>query len=387
MGQYAVLSYQPKDRYRGVAVVFAMKACESGIWVQLAHVSGAAKIWVGAAYFQTGVAKDEHTSQVLCHMECLPQVGQTELVVLGADANSGIGWTETEADKIAAGHSGKTLAMLSRMMAVGLQPIPQADVQAPTFWTRKTPATSSQIDLICTNKLGKCSEVEVLQGSRQILGTDHEQLCVRVHAVAAKSRRRTRKGGIRVVVPDARIGPQHVTDLTQEKLEGLAREFTQPMPAMAFKVPAEIRNLKTIARRSRAPLDWILYCKKLRDARVQWRQSKFEEAAGDWAAYRWATKTKTRWEDDFAAAQNGFPGKCIRDHFEGVFASKPPGEIDARIAKLQSRLPGAPGVAFHVGEVRKAVFQGAGRKSIGPDGVPQELLKMICGLEEGAGVG
>ena len=368
-GRFTLLTHQPRSGYRGTGIAFnnskwtflKRKATEHGTWCLLLRNKGGKKIWFGSGYLSTGVGKDEHTSEVQSLLEGLP--ANAETVVPGADLNTRLDWAQCGDQKAISSSMGKTQAMLDHFGTRRLQGIPQLDVQAPTFWTRKTPSSSSQIDGFFTNSLG-----------RFILST---KLVLRRAEV-----QRRRIGGPRVVKPGAVIQAHEVRHLDQHAIQKLAEKYTVPLPRVGFRVPPSVKALGRIARSTRNPMDWISYCKALRDARVEWRESKFNDASHDWSSFHWAKKQKApRWQESFAAAQDTNPVQAIQTHFQGVFACGH-SDVDANLRSLQESMPDNF-VAFDPSEIRTAIFQGANRKAVGIDGVPQELLKAIASVDQG----
>ena len=174
--KFSLMSYQPHDGYRGTGIAFntqqwtllKRKATEHGTWYLLLRAESSKRIWFGSGYLSTGINKDAHISEVQTLLEGLPPT--SEMVVLGADLNTRLDWAEDGEDKVITSSAGKTQAMLDHFGARRLQGVPQMDVSAQTFWTRKTPSSGSQIDGFFTNSPGKRSEVDVKQGSRAIVG-------------------------------------------------------------------------------------------------------------------------------------------------------------------------------------------------------------------------
>ena len=277
------------------------KATEHGTWFLLQHVQAAQEIWFGSGYLSTGIKKDARTSEVQCLLEGLPPTA--EMAILGADLNTRLDWEDDGDVKYVSSSAGKTQAMIDHFGSRRLQGIPQVNVHTPTYWTRKTPSSSSQIDGFFTNALGRCSEVCVQEASRKIIGSDHEVIEVDIRLQFAE-RPRKRSGGPRVVRQDITIQVNEVAFLDQKEIEKLATKYTVPVPKVGVEVPQDVKDLGKKARSSRSRQDWIVYSRALRNARVMWREAKLDAACHDWSAFHWAKKQKnTRWQECFADAR------------------------------------------------------------------------------------
>ena len=385
-GQFALISFQPHSGYRGIGIAFNVakwallkkKPTEHGTWFLLQHIQSCQRIWCGSGYFSTGVSNHDHASEISAFLAGLPATA--EPVVLGADCNTALGWTLNGDQKRPSCGAGKTLALLDQMLARRLHPIPQEDVGIPTYWTRKMPSRSSQIDAVFCNVPKRCSEVIVAQDSRRIINTDHDYLQTTMLIAPGKIIRKQRRGGPRVMKQGVSLGPEDVACVSQPSLERLAARVTEPPPAVKFVVPEGVKELGAIARASRLPCDWIKYCRELRNARVHWREQKFSDAAGDWGAFKWVKRQRTnRWQENFASSLDGHPTEVITQHFQTIFCREMDPSIDVQLRHLQERL-GHNFIPFTRNEI---VHGGDNLKCTGPDGVPQELLKAVCQVDEG----
>ena len=226
-GAFSVVTYQPQHGYRGTGIAFKnakwtllkKKATEHGTWYLLQHVRAAKKTWFGSGYLSTGINKDARTSEVQSLLDGLPPTA--EMAILGADLNTRLDWEDDGNVKYVSSSAGKTQAMIDHFGTRRLQGISQVNVHTPTYWTRKTPSSSSQIDGFFTNALGRCSEVRVQEGSRKIIGSDHEVIEVDIRLQFAE-RPRKRSGCPRVMRQDITIQVNEVAFLDQKEIEKLA---------------------------------------------------------------------------------------------------------------------------------------------------------------------
>ena len=126
---------------------------------------------------------------------------------------------------------------------------------------------------------------------------------------------------------------------------------------------------------------------QLRKFREECCSKKLEMAASDCGEYRKVKKAaKTSWQHDFAAALDQEPVPHLRDRFQKKFADGLPG-LNADLRDLRQSLlrrrPETVCEEFDEEEVKRAVMKGKGKKAIGPDEVPQKLLKALVEVEEG----
>ena len=325
-GKYSLVSSQPRQGCRGTGVAFhthkwcllRRKASGHGTWFQLQHTQSQRRVWFGSGYFSTGVDKDSHATEVQEMLEKLPATA--DMVVLGSDCNTSLNWVKDGETSRIAGHSSKTQNMLGLMASRRLEAIAQADVTAPTWISRKSDSVTSQIDCLFSNRPGKCSGTVVSRDSRKIVGTDHEQLSCTILLQAAQWPR-SRRGAPRMMRSDVTLRASDVETLDQDKIQTLADKFTCRRPAVQFHVPDEIRKLGARARASREPQDWICYCRRLREARVEWKETQYDAASKNWGSFRWAKKQRTtRWQECFASSQVEHPRDAIEKHLRNVFA-------------------------------------------------------------------
>ena len=387
MGNFHVISYQPARAWRGLALAFckrrwkplAKRATEHTIWLRLLDARTGIKLWVASVYLGTGIDTHERCTQIQTSLEAWP--GSQEHVVVGADINVKLQWMQDGDESVPGGTSTKLHNVLSNFAAKNLDLVPQSDCRACTHWTRKTPSAGSQIDVVATNMRARCSEVQVVIGSRDIIGTDHEQLISRI-LVRRGVVKKKRCGGPRVMCAEL----QAVPDLDQHTLEQLSANFTKPAPSLKFVPSDAVRVLGSVARRSKRADDWIRYMRELREERVRWRHGKMDEAAKDWRAFRWAKKCRAKsWQPGFGAKQADDPLSAIETHFRKVFATHDSGDVDSQLGELSASVVGdSNGLTTH--KVEKAVRAGRRGKAVGDDLAPQELLIAIVecpgGLEK-----
>ena len=327
-------------------------------------------------YLGTGIDVHEHCTQIQQCLEACP--GDGDHIILGADVNVKLQWTQDGDTCVPGGVSSKLHNVLSNLASKNLDVIPQVDHSACTHWTRKLCSVGSQIDIVATNKRARCTEVEVISGSRAIVGTDHEQLTARIllqHGTVKKKR----SGGPRVMTAELSAVP----DLQHASLVDLSRRFTKPAPSQKFVPSNAVRVLGRVARNSRRPDDWIRYMRELREERVAWRHKKWDEASTNWKSYKWAKKARaSSWQPGFGAHQEGHPLTALEEHFTKVFTKHAAGEIDSQLNLLRCRVEGdSPHLSER--EVAEAVAAGRRGRAVGEDLVSQELLQAIIDCDGG----
>ena len=184
LGQYVLRWYQGLDGWRGQGVAFCSskftakrkKATEHGIWLLLEMNETGQSFGVGSCYLSAGIPQLDYELQHAALLRGLPASDFPTLA--GGDWNVAFGWMNGDEEPIAASSSGKLRGLKNAMQGRRLQVNPQSDPEAFTHWSRKRNGTGGQIDAWWTNMPGRCCHGLVRVGSKDILGTDHDQVVV-----------------------------------------------------------------------------------------------------------------------------------------------------------------------------------------------------------------
>ena len=288
IGKYAVIGYQDEDSWRGTAIavnqrkfqILRQRSCAHGIWVQVGDVFSDQKIWLGSAYLSTGVPLDEYQLQYRMLLEQLPPTG--EATIMGGDINVGLAWQWGAEDPISSGASAKLRGLKSACAARKLLLVSQRDPALQTHVSRRDPAVGGQIDCFWSSRVQRCGQTDIEEGSRKIIGTDHELISVTYQMEAATCKKRVKVGGPRTV--SRQVDPPEL--ITQEVLQNLAETCTSPLRKPRCVLPENVRVLRAAARQDKTPQAWKAYMQALRAFRTQLQNDKFAAAASDWGEYR-----------------------------------------------------------------------------------------------------
>ena len=247
----------------------------------------------------------------------------------------------------------------------------------PTFHSRKGNITNTQIDgMFLANGPDKGMLI-IEEQSRNEVGTDHD----RIHStvwVKGRKAERMQVGGPRVVTGDLPT----LLRVDQQTLASLAKKHTKPASlGPKFKASPATFTLRCIAQHSRAADDWKRYLGALRKEKDTWKGDRLQKAVADWKTYKSITKNKGAWGDEFMAkCEQGNPAQHVVDHFQGIFCDNEAGDVASLLEECTVGITeGKQFVPFSSEEVKKAVMSGKGGKAVGPDLVPVEILKRICG--------
>ena len=134
-----------------------------------------------------------------------------------------------------------------------------------------------------------------------------------------------------------------------------------------------------VARSSKTAYDWKRYLRQLRTERDAWKAQKLERAASDWTQFQAVRNTKKSWEGDyFRECEAEDPAQAIHDHFQNIFrAPEEEGDVDAQLKQIWQSLDRSRPQPITSEEIRKAVGDCKPNKAVGPDGVPNEMLKCL----------
>ena len=245
----------------------------------------------------------------------------------------------------------------------------------PTFIPRRAGVSSSQIDVAYTRGV-RVSTLKIEAGSHNQVSTDHERIGVDVFLQGGKLPRKHGKGGPLKVTSIP--GPQSWLD--QQSLKQLAKQRCRPKYTESrLKPSVECQVLRGTARRSGTSEDWKRYLRHLREEKSKWKEDRVERAASSWEEYKRVTRNTQSWEGDFfRECQEPDPAQAIQDHFQKIFHSEEPGDLDSALRDLGADLDLNNPSLLQPEEIRRAVLARKPSKAVGPDEVPNEILKCLA---------
>ena len=247
-------------------------------------------------------------------------------------------------------------------------------LHTPTFHSRKGNVSDTQIDgAFCSQMAVGC--LTIMESSRHEIGTDHDRVEV-VVTIKGKTIKRVRAEGPRVVCR----GLPQLQQVTQSKLEELAGSCTKPASlGPKFVASAATKTLGEMARFSKQADDWKNYPSTLRKEKMAWKAQRIENASSNWGLYKALTKNKKAWGDDYMArAHVEDPAGDLCKHFHKVFHDDEVKGARQQLDAITSGITnGKTFVPFSRGEVVEAVLKGKNGKAVGPDLVPNEVLKSM----------
>ena len=152
-------------------------------------------------------------------------------------------------------------------------------------------------------------------------------------------------------------------------------------------MPSDIKGLGWIAKRGRDPQAWKTYMSALREFRAKTREESLARASVSWAEYRKVKREGvSSWQTQFGMETDGEPLECIKQHFQTRFDSGKGACLDAELERLgQNVLQSSSCARRPLAEqgVYAAVMKGGSSKAVGPDGVTQEIMKMLAQADRG----
>ena len=321
---YNGLIHQNYFMYRAVAIFYRVGvfhllgrgASERGIWARLKHVATSKEVWIGCLRLPNNQPRDEIQRLLQQFMHAKAELGSVGAVL--GDFNTQFKWSETENLCVPGVISARWADLRQIMSEHGFQQTPPPPHQAatPTFHSRKANTSSTQIDG-CFVKGLKCA-MNVAEGSRIQVGTDHDRVEMQGVIKGKGVRRKLTRGGgpMRVVA-----SPPPVDTVDQQTLEALARKHCKPASLGAkFRPSPAVSTLRGIARQGRDAQAWKTYLQAHRKEKEAWQGERIERASSDWQLYKSLTKAKKAWGDEYmvnSAAEN--PVDEIKKHFDTVF--------------------------------------------------------------------
>ncbi|CAE7773125.1 unnamed protein product [Symbiodinium sp. CCMP2592] len=336
------------------------------------RLSDALEVWVASFHFTPGCTVDVFSTQLDIFLSKMPK-GKHRVIVQG-DANASFGWIENEGLVDAIGRDAKALILLDRFHKQGLTLVaPRPPFRRlPTSRPRQEGRAGKQIDIVAVSRLRHEGSI-THQDSCLTLGTDHELLqgCFRVVTGKIQHRCETKP---RVWVG----GPDKIDYLDQGVLEDLAARCTKPRQSQAYRDPKAVKQLMQQAKLSRTREAWKNALAARRSARRSWELARQDRALkGDWGAFRQSkAPSKQGWELEYADMQTRDPHETVHDHLSRIYKGV---DIEPKY------LPDQPAVAFTVEDLKAALTQLKGQKSVGRDLTSKELLQAVVNIEGGEG--
>ena len=388
LGAWHVHSYRDEEAWRGTGVGFRAgtwtlmrkRASPTGVWLRLRRVMDGAEVWCGSAHLTQGATRELHAAEIHAFLEALPS---THLpVLLGADVNTPLRWTAVEGhlpEPQSSESKGDYMLGLLKSKGLSVTAPPQGQWCCPTSRPRNPEAQGRQIDFVgCKGCVAEAMRIHV--DSYMMLGGDHEALS-QIVSFRFSPRKRCIKSSNRprvVTCPTVQVEGE----ITQAKLEKLAKTCTRTRPGLAYQDPPEVKVFFRIARQSRSPEAWKRALRGRRDARKIWVEDKIRAAtAGDWAAFKAvAKKGAVGWEGHMAEAMGDGvdPHSAVHDHLKKVYGEGMP---IPSFPYSESQVETVPD--FTMDELREALDKGKKGVAVGPDRVSHELLLKLASTPEG----
>ena len=377
--------YQHVLMYRALGIfykcsVFHLRkkvATNKGLWVRLQHKPSGKHLWVGTTHLPNSAPREEVNRFAVEFFGACD--ARRELAIAAGDYNIQFGWCLTKNEEVAPAELSAKWGDLRQLAAeMGFSQLaPGSDqLHTPTFLSRKGNVANTQIDGMFQVNGSDKSMMVIEEGSRNEIGTDHDRITTSVW-VKGKSSKRVQVGGPRVV---AGTLPQ-IARIDHQTLAQLSSKYTKPaFLGPRFRASPATFALRSMAQHSKQADDWKKYLAALRREKEAWKGERLQKASSDWKTYKYFTKKKGAWGDEFMAkCDKDDPVKHIVEHFKGVFEDEGAGDIASMLSECTERLTEGKSYApFTLEEVRKAVMMGKGGRAVGPDLVPVDILKCIA---------
>ena len=344
------------------------------MWLRLQHKKSQKHLWVGSLHLPNSEPREEinrWANEFFGACGC----GAEQAFAMG-DFNTQFKWADVAGEVVPGELSVKWGDLRQIATEVGFQqavPSP-AQMHLPTFHSRKGTVTNTQIDgAFIAN--AACRQIHIEQESRHEVGTDHDRVAVQAW-LRGEALARVVVGGPRVM----KSVPPAVDSVDHQTLVQLARTHTKPASLGGkFKASAAVNTLRDMAKRSRSAENWKRYLGQLRREKTAWKGERLHQAARDWKTYRYFTKKKRSWGDEFMAkCEHEDPVQHVAMRFKEVFQDQRVASIEGTLfTTTQNLVRNRQVVPFVGAEVRAAILKGKNGKAVGPDLIPVELLKSM----------
>ena len=320
---YHAVLFQDAMMYRAVGVfykpeLFHLKrkiSTNKGVWLRLQHKPSQKHIWVGSAHLPNSEPREE-ISRFAEEFFRACEHDHEQAFAMG-DFNIQFKWAESAGAVFPGEISNKWGDLRQVAMESGFQQAaPSVDqMNTATFHSRKGNVANTQIDgAFVSNTSTRLLHIEC--ESRHEVSTDHDRVGVKgwIKGAAAV---RVQVGGPRMVtgvLPDLR-------QVDHGALIDLARTHTKPASlGPKFRASAAVGTLRQMARHSKNAEDWKKYLGQLRREKAEWKGERRRKATEDWKVYRYFTKNRNAWGDEFMAkCDKDNPVQHVVDHFQGFF--------------------------------------------------------------------
>ena len=258
------------------------------------------------------------------------------------------------------------------MRAAGLLLTPpiRAHQGLPTTCPRQEGRTGHHIDVFAHQRVAR-GRVEILIGSHQMIGTDHEALFSLQKVRSGKPTRR-HVTGPRVWTG----GVEDIAFVDQSVLEELAQRCTTPRPSQAYQDSDTVKEMFRKAKLLKSKEAWKAALEARRKARRRWESDRLERAAkGDWKSFRECTRRgPVGWEIEYAEAQQKDVHQTVHEHLKKVYSGPP----------VQPYRDQCPDVScFTEDELQTALDGLRSGRSVGIDLTSKELLQGLVSVRGG----
>ena len=145
----------------------------------------------------------------------------------------------------------------------------------------------------------------------------------------------------------------------------LAAKIAKPRQSEAYKDPVKVKQLSASS--------WKIALKQRQQARKEWEEQQLSQAVqGNWKALKASRRRISAWEPGFAEATEGEPHEAIHGHLKGIYQGPGTGPWNPEGREVQETAP------FLLEDLQRAADKGKMGKSLGPDGVPHELIRELA---------
>ena len=212
------LVHQNYSMYRGVGILYKAdkfqllkrKAAARGMWALLRHVGSGTELWVGSVHLPNSEPREEVQRLMKQVVDLLPK--NAEKAILLGDFNVQFSWRQADGGVNPGAMTAKWAGVRQQLVEAGFLQLPPGPTQTttPTFHSRKGNVASTQIDGAFLKGHGQCN-LDIQEGSRHQVGTDHDRVEVQLRIkVGQRQKRKMVAGGPRVIAsepPPRRLSP------------------------------------------------------------------------------------------------------------------------------------------------------------------------------------
>ena len=264
--------------------------------------------------------------------------------------------------------------------------LPDQELEKPTYHPYNTAMRSRRLDYVAVKKL-RTDDGAVLEGTRDIIQSDHDIVVVPVHCSLPTKTSIEVKWGARILKSDDEVRAgllQHWKGDPHTAIAAAAKAITVPagQGGEPWQESEDLKHLRAqakIATSEERRGKWKLVWKVRKQERRAWMQRKVLAAArmnwGELRALGKQTQNK-HWEHQLTG-QDGWQQQ-LKKHFEGTFATLPREQVRQAFDQIRHKLRGlckqTAWVPFQEGDLVAATATWGRRKATGVDEISWEAL-------------